>query len=78
MTSSTSCSTINTDTPWSPAMRRSVLSNSTVSVESSPEEGSSSRRTVGEVARARPELDQSGDPEWQAGGEPVGDRTQAQ
>ncbi len=54
MTSSTSCSTINTDTPWSPAMRRRVLSNSTVSVESSPDEGSSSRRTVGDVARARP------------------------
>ncbi len=54
MTNSTSCSTINTDTPWSPAIRRRVLSNSTVSVESSPDEGSSSRSTVGDVARARP------------------------
>ncbi len=54
MTSSTSCSTMRTDTPWSLAMRRRVLSNSTVSVESSPEEGSSRSRTVGDVARARP------------------------
>ena len=69
---------MSTDTPWSLAMRRSVLSNSTVSVESSPEEGSSSSSTVGEVARARPSSTRRETPSGQADGQPVGHRAQAQ